>query len=196
LGLKEMSEEILDSARAEASRMEKEGEKQGKLILSEAEASRKKILENARVVAESTVESRRNEMIAAAHLEAGKTRSHAKETAIASSLQEILKATEKARDRSYRGLLKRLIEQGLEEVGKKAVVRVNKKDSKLAASLGFKVSDEPLDCIGGALVSSSDGRVIFNNTFEARFERRKESLRSAVHNSLFCGKTRGKGGGK
>jgi vacuolar-type H+-ATPase subunit E/Vma4 len=180
-----MSEELLKGAKAEATRIENEGKDNGERILGEASGKRKKILEDAKAEAETLAANEKNEEIAAAHLEAKRIVSRAKEKAIENSMKGILAATADARDKDYKTLLKKLISEGIHEVGKDAVVMTNKEDKKLAHSLGFHVSDEPVNCIGGAVVSSPDGRVVFNNTFEARFEGRRERMRTSVHKILF-----------
>ena len=196
MGLKEMSEELLKGAKAEATRIENEGENNGERMLEEASGKRKKILEDAQTEAETLAANEKNEEIAAAHLEAKRIVSQAKEKAIENSMKGILAATADARDKDYRTLLKKLISEGMHEVGKDAVVMTNKEDKKLAHSLGFKVAEEMVDCIGGAVVSSPDGRVVFNNTFEARFEERKERTRTLVHKILFGKEAKRRGAAK
>ena len=46
------------------------------------------------------------------------------------------------------------------------------------------LSPEPLNCIGGVLVSSADHSIRFDNTFEGRMERRAEQLQSVIAERL------------
>lgn len=185
MGIKEMAEEISRNAKAEASRIEKDAGAKGERMLAEASEKKKKLLEGAKAEAEAAAANERNEKIAAAHLEAKRIESRAKEKAIDAAMKGVLEATTHAREKNYKEHLKKLISEGIVEVGKDAVVRVNKEDKKLAHSLGFVVADEPIDCIGGALITSPDGKVVFDNTFEANFETRKERIRTEVHRLLF-----------
>jgi V/A-type H+-transporting ATPase subunit E len=185
LGIKEMAEEIRKNAEAEAQKIRKEAREKGEGARSEASGKTKLLLEHAKAEAGAAAANEKNEKIAAAYLEAKRIVSRAKESAIGAVMEDVLKATAHARDKDYKALLKRLITEGMHEVGKDAVVRVNKEDHKLAHSLGFKVSAEPIECIGGAIIASPDGKVIFNNTFEAKFELGRERARTAAHKLLF-----------
>ena len=78
------------------------------------------------------------------------------------------------------------------------VVRVNARDlprlkknwAKYAAEAApdkkLELSEQPLDCIGGVLVESSDGTIRFNNTFEGRMEKMDETLKGAVVEQLLA----------
>jgi vacuolar-type H+-ATPase subunit E/Vma4 len=180
-----MAEEILNKARSEAARIESDAEEKGAKILAEAKDKRKDALERAKNEAEAVAANEKNEKIAAAHLEAKRIVSHAKEGAIAASLSEVLEGTKLSREKDYKQLLKELIAQGVAEIGKDAIVKTNKGDQKLAHSLGFKVDEDAVDCIGGAVISSPDGKVVFNNTFEAKFLLSKERLRTLANDRLF-----------
>jgi V/A-type H+/Na+-transporting ATPase subunit E len=48
----------------------------------------------------------------------------------------------------------------------------------------LKLSDQTLDCIGGTLVSSEDGDIRFDNTFEGRMEKLGEALQGAISEQL------------
>ncbi|HKB55340.1 MAG TPA: V-type ATP synthase subunit E family protein, partial [Ramlibacter sp.] len=50
----------------------------------------------------------------------------------------------------------------------------------------LKLSDEPLDSIGGVLVGSVDGNIRFDNTFEGRMERMGETLQRVVADRLIA----------
>ena len=46
------------------------------------------------------------------------------------------------------------------------------------------LSEQAVDCIGGVLVSSADGNIRFDNTFEGRMEKMNETLQGAIADQL------------
>lgn len=56
--------------------------------------------------------------------------------------------------------------------------------NEAASGKRLMLSPEPVDSIGGVLVSSADGNIRFDNTFEGRMERRDETLRGAIAERL------------
>ncbi len=89
-----------------------------------------------------------------------------------------------------------LIQEGLDVIGPRAKVQCSSKDKRAVSSaikrLGGKakvsLDDEPIDTIGGVVLSTPDGAVRFDNTFEARLERMKPTLRKEVASILTGGK--------
>jgi V/A-type H+-transporting ATPase subunit E len=81
-----------------------------------------------------------------------------------------------------------LIREGLGVIGSKARIECASKDRKAVAAairrLGGKakisLSEEPIATIGGIILTSPDGSVRFDNTFEARLERMRPDLRKGV----------------
>jgi len=55
---------------------------------------------------------------------------------------------------------------------------------EVAPGKHLTLSQQPLDCIGGVLVVSADGNIRYDNTFEGRMERMKETLRGALAERL------------
>ena len=92
---------------------------------------------------------------------------------------------------SYEKVLKGLVSEAVEQVeGSEFTIQGNMKDQvalkKIADQLSkdkkikIAVDSEAIKTIGGVKVRSSDGYVMFDNTFEARLERLKPSLRKQV----------------
>jgi len=66
------------------------------------------------------------------------------------------------------------------------VVYVNSEDSKLAKKMkGVKLAGSAIECAGGAIVTTQDGRIRIDNTFEANFEERKDEMRKHIFDLLF-----------
>lgn len=94
---------------------------------------------------------------------------------------------------AYRKTLTGLIEAALAEIEHEEVeVRANNADRKLlkthwADLVGslpsrtqVKLSDEPIETLGGVLVESSDGRIRVDNTFEGRVARLQARLQQVI----------------
>jgi V/A-type H+/Na+-transporting ATPase subunit E len=102
---------------------------------------------------------------------------------------------------NYVGIVKSLVLEGIEEVGgEDFVVSGNVADQQVVQQVidgisrdkGVKISRSGLrnpDSVGGIVISSADGFVTFDNTYEARLERLKPDLRKQIA-QLFTGVSR------
>ncbi len=95
------------------------------------------------------------------------------------------------RSGEYRQALILLLREALEFVGgDEVVVECSREDQRqvrelageLGKELGIKIrlSESPLDCVGGVRVIRSDGSMIYDNTVEARLERMRGEIRRAI----------------
>lgn len=102
----------------------------------------------------------------------------------------------------YLPLLRAWLQAGAQAIERDdLVVQVNRRDWQLlqdnweqyaqqaAPGKRMELSAQPLDCLGGVLVSSTDGNIRFDNTFEGRMERLGEELQSAVAGQLVAAAT-------
>jgi len=110
--------------------------------------------------------------------------------AFISAIQK-LEASTKSQD--YETLLKRMVVEGIEQVGgNDFVVTGNSRDQERLQRVIDQISKEMkgvklqrgstrlTKSIGGVTISSGDGYVTFDNTYEARLERMKPSLRKQI----------------
>ena len=65
-----------------------------------------------------------------------------------------------------------LMKEGLERLCKEFDVKL-------------KLADKTINCLGGCIVETSDGKISYDNTFEKRLERLKHILRIKVAIILF-----------
>jgi vacuolar-type H+-ATPase subunit E/Vma4 len=79
---------------------------------------------------------------------------------------------------------------------KDLVVQVNPKDSALLsedvlkrlskkAHVELRLSEKTEDCVGGCIIQTADGKMIYNNTIDNRLEELKPTLRVEVAKILF-----------
>ena len=186
MGLEELRLEILRRTSEEVKRLEAEAKAEEEKILAEADAERKRELESAKAAAAQAARDERNERLAAARLGAMRMRTEAKEAALEKALEKILEEFEGIRGGdAYPALLKKLIEQGMREIGKDAVVQVNSEDQRLVKGWKLKVDPEPADIEGGAIISSMDGRVKIRSTLRELFEQQRDLARKEAYAELF-----------
>jgi V/A-type H+-transporting ATPase subunit E len=97
----------------------------------------------------------------------------------------------------YLPLLLAWLKEGAQAIERELlVVQVNARDYALlqrdwenhaqeaAPKKHLELCEQTLDCIGGVLVTSSDGDIRFDNTFEGRMEKFGEALQGAIADQL------------
>ena len=102
------------------------------------------------------------------------------------------------RDSNYERIFLALLEEASAALGSSEIVikpaspdaalakRVISRASRLKRFRGvsLKLSDESVESIGGLVALSADGKVSFDNTFEARLARYRETIKSAIAEEL------------
>ena len=109
------------------------------------------------------------------------------------SFEEAMKKLKAASEnQGYEKVLRALVLEALDQVGGESfVLHSNSRDQKTLKKIAETISKErnvkisidasPFEkTVGGVVVNSSDGYVTFDNTFEARLERLKPSLRKQI----------------
>jgi V/A-type H+-transporting ATPase subunit E len=134
-------------------------------------------------------ESLKRQLVGTAELEVRNARLKAEEEAVNQAISAALDGLRSAQPQRYESSITSLIQEGLDVIGGKAVVACSQRDRETVLSALKKLGKgdakltlqaEPVDTIGGVVLSSSDGSVRFDNTFEARLERMKPILRKDV----------------
>jgi V/A-type H+-transporting ATPase subunit E len=110
--------------------------------------------------------------------------------AFTSAIQKLETST---KSQEYEKLLKRMVTEGIEQVGgNDFVITGNSRDQELLQRVIDQISKERkgvklqrgssrlTKSIGGVTISSGDGYVTFDNTYEARLERLKPALRKQI----------------
>jgi len=196
------TEDILAAARAKAQSIIGEAENQTRQASEEAKTviSREvgEIIQNARADAEAV---KRREISEARHR--SKLQEQKEKSTI---LSEVLEKTrnrisDMARDQTkYLPYLTNLIETGVRELGDDvALIHLNQADlsriniSNLEKEIGKQLgkeckiewSKEPIEALGGAIVSSIDGKARIVNTIDQRFDALEPKLLIEAGKSLF-----------
>lgn len=150
----------------------------------ETEEAVSKILETGMKQSESV----KRQIIGAAELEARNIQLKALEKAVSSSFEAATKDISESKGESYEKAIAKLIQEGLDVIGSRARVHCSSRDRKTVASAVKKLSgkekvsmeDDPIETIGGVVLTTPDGSVRFDNTIEARLERMRPTLRKEV----------------
>ena len=134
-------------------------------------------------------ESLRGQIIGAAELEVRNSQLKTLERAVVEVFDSAVKELEKVSDARYDRSLTQLVKEGLEIIGPKARIYCRSKDRGAVLAVLRKLGgiqskvvleEKSIDAIGGVVVTSTDGSVRFDNTFEARLERMRPTLRMEV----------------
>jgi V/A-type H+-transporting ATPase subunit E len=154
-------------------------------ISRETNGAVSKILETSARQAESL----KRQLIGSAELESRNGQLTALEAEVNRVFNEAMRLLSSLSPSSYESAVTRLVEEGIQVIGKKATVSCNERDKKLLGSVTKKLSKgevkltlgrADVNTIGGIVMSSPDGTVSFDNTFEARLERTRQDLRKEV----------------
>lgn len=192
MGLEEMLNAIRANTESQYSKIITDAKTEADRILAQAEQSSQSIVSQGKVQGEKELQEEKLRTIASARLE-GKRK-------YLETREQVLKRYEEgatrylkefARSPNYRKFLQSMIQEGVSKIGPGAIVQVNASDKKLLATGDmikngeYKLSPNSMDCIGGAMISSPDGKRRIDNTIESIFAEKKEDLRLKITEQLF-----------
>jgi vacuolar-type H+-ATPase subunit E/Vma4 len=179
-------------------RILKDTEKEEQSIISQSEQEANSILEDARsrslsikseyeAKAREDTETEKRQRISSATLEGRSYLERQRETiedgyldGLRSRLMEV-KNTDQ-----YLDYIQREIEKAKKVLGKDSILYMDKKDSERMKSRGFNsvlISDK-IDPLGGAIVTSSDGKMIINLTLSETVRKKDDTIRKIVRDHI------------
>jgi V/A-type H+-transporting ATPase subunit E len=137
---------------------------------------------------EKQAESVKRQIIGSAELDARNEQLRSLEKAVNQAFDQAVEKISTVSGTSQEKALVSLIQEGLDVIGPRAKVSCASKDRKAVSSAirklgsGAKLSldDGEINTVGGVILTNPDGTVRFDNTFEARLERMRPTLRKAV----------------
>ncbi len=197
-GLSNIAREILEDAQKEAEALLLKAGSEGKNILNEAKAEAERKYAAVMNKNQEDLEIKKQEIANSLDVETRNEMLNAREKLVEqvfAKAQDRLK--EYASSDNYLNCLSELISETTRRISSdKLMVKLNKRDQQRlgekqlqALSKKLKVelvkSDELIDSVGGVIVSTFDGRIVMNNTFESRLEMLKPVLRGNVAKMLF-----------
>lgn len=180
---------IHDAGEAQIREVENRVQIQVHEVLADIQAEARRALEEARAAASTPAVGERARILHHARLEALRIVGDVRETLVDTALDQARGRLASIRlDTCYPAVLRRLTEEAFDELGVsieeigKTRVEADRRDRSLMERILFDLGlDLPvsyeLDCWGGLIVRSEDGRVVIVNTLEARLERATPYLR-------------------
>jgi V/A-type H+-transporting ATPase subunit E len=129
------------------------------------------------------------QIIGAAELEARNSQLKVMEEAVEAVFSEAVSQIPKLEGKRYEAALKHLLKEAIDVIGPNALVSTNSKDAKEIFSIAKGIKgerakltpgDKRLETIGGVVLTTPDKTIRFDNTFEARLERLRPTLRKDV----------------
>jgi len=160
--------------------------------LKRIESARKGASEAVSKILETSVkqaESTKRQIIGAAELAARNSQLKSLEKAVNEVFDLATKEISASSASSYEKSITGLIKEGIGVIGQKAKVECSTKDRRVVSSAIKKLEggqtelileESPVETMGGVVLTIPDGSVRFDNTFEARLERMKPTLRKDV----------------
>jgi V/A-type H+-transporting ATPase subunit E len=164
--------------------------------LSTVESSRREAREVVTKILDTAAkqsESLKRQMIGAAELDVRNARLKAMEKAVIEVFDAAAKELQEGSGQRYEKSLEHLVSEGMEAIGPAARVYCSSKDQRTVSAVINKLGggrsklvleEKSIDTIGGVVMSTQDGSVGFDNTYEARLERVKPTLRMEVSEIL------------
>ncbi len=191
MSIEDILQALDDQCREECQEIFARAEQEAKQVLErskgEAEDIRQARLAKVRAEAQSETTS----MLYSARLKSKNSVINAKESVAEKALADAEKGLQNLRSQpNYAAVLEGLIVEGLSRVSGKVVCHLDPADKKLADSILRKQGVDyevltDLKCVGGAVISDTEGRVNVINTVEERLNRAREKLRMNVSGILF-----------
>ena len=162
-----------------------------KEALARVESVRKETAEAVAKIIETgakQAESAKRQIIGTAELEARNSQLKSLEKAVNEVFETATRKVSASSGDQYEAAMGRLIQEGLDVIGPRVKIQCASKDKKAVAGAIKKLTgkekisleEEPIETMGGVVMSTPDGSVRFDNTFEARLERTKPILRKEV----------------
>lgn len=184
MGANEIIRELDRKAKNEAAASQRRTDKQVAEILAKAEEDGNQLRLAAKEKADA--EARHIATLAAsARLEAERTRANARMDAYGIVAEQVKKSlNEMAKDKkAYEKYIRNAVEQGRATVGDDFVIQCNKRDAAIARKYG-QVAQKPIETQGGVIVSSPDGKVRADSTFESLLVENAEDILREAKNAM------------
>lgn len=182
MGLEVVVKDIIDVAKAEADRMDREAEAEASVILEDARQTAKKIIGERLALAEDDVRKTRQQEISSANLEVKRTLLNTRK----GLLDEVYARAEKSiaafSPEKNEKLLGAIIQKN-EANGKR--IYSNAASEKLVRKLSSLEYAGNIDCLGGVVIENEDGTVRLDYTYDVILKSVNEQLLKQTSDILF-----------
>ena len=160
------------------------------------DAAKRETMEEVSRILEASVkqsEALKRQVVGAAELEARNAQLKVMEKAVNEAVADAMSSIPRLDRKRYTTSLSRLISEGVEVIGQEAKVSCSSNDGPLVSSVleemrgkhpRIAAGETIPGAIGGVILTTVDGSIRFDNTFEARLERLRPTLRKEVADLL------------
>ena len=192
VGMERISRAILDKARADAEQITKEAEEKAWQEIEKTEKQREMKFHEAKHRTIEEAQRRASQILAQAHIEARQELSSAKADIVTEIVDRVRTALSAIS--GDEGSVISLLEEAVGQLGSDKVrVYVSHRDldtvQELATEnreLASRVAEiKELDCTGGAVAESTDGKLSIDNTYETRLEMLLPQIVPEISRELF-----------
>jgi len=178
-------EQIKKDSEKEIKKILKDAENQAKIILDtskkEAEIEVEKILIDGKIESEKL----KKILISKASQDSKKEIMNAREKIIEDCFTKAHSELSKLKDKKYISIVKKLIEDGVNKLGKRCTIMVSRDEDKLIAKELGVIVDGTVEASGGVVIKSPDGKIILDHTFDGILKREKNKIRIEIGKLLF-----------
>jgi len=196
--LSSIAKEILEDAEREAENLLRRAESQAEKILEEAEKKAEERYKAILKEGKSKIKIEEQQASTLFEIEVKNKLLRAKEELVEEAFEMVLeRLREYVLTEEYHECLLGLIAEASRKINsERLIIEFNERDRQrvterdlleLSRKIGveFIRSKRMVDCIGGVIVKSLDGKITVDNTFENRLKTLKESLRVKIAKILF-----------
>ena len=191
-----LGEEIVKEAKAEAERRLAKAEEEAGKILEAARAEAEKLVEEAKAKAQEEIALLERRRLSEARRTAALKILEEKNRLLSEAFKKAYDQLKNLKTETYSQSITKLLEVSAPSLGSPEVqVRFNKRDLERRNRLlkNLKLSDvkltvvnEPVETVGGFILSSPDGKIKLDQTFEARLQHAERLLRKELSKILFA----------
>lgn len=184
------------SAEKIINQIKKDTEKQKNQILKEAEQEAKNIINNAKTEAKNQAEKILKDgeiqseiiqkiIISKANQEIKKEILNERERIIDECFVKAHHELTTLNEQKYKSMVTKLIQDGCNKIGRNCMISTSRElDKKIAKNLNLKVTGS-VESSGGILITSADGHITLDHTFDGILKREKDKIRIKVGRLLF-----------
>ncbi|RLI34924.1 hypothetical protein DRO53_02505 [Candidatus Bathyarchaeota archaeon] len=191
-----LGEEIIEEAKAEAQRRIDKAKEEAEKILAEARAEAERAVEEAKAKARGEAELAERQRLSEVRRQNALRILEAKNRLISEAFKKAYEKLKSLKVESYAESLVKLLEISIPALGTDSVeIMFNKRDLerqsrllkglKVPENIKVNVSKQTIDTIGGFILTSSDGKIRLDQTFEARLEAAERKIKKEISKILF-----------
>ncbi len=185
MGIEKLKSSLLSEAKGDAKKILDEAEEKSKKMLEEEKSRLDSLKKQAEEEVEKNLSDQNRERMAWARLESKRILAEAKEDAIKNVVESMFEKLASVRKTpGYKKFMESAAKAGISELGAKSTIHVVKGDKALVKG-GDVVED--LNGLGGLIVESQDGKLLYNMTLETLFDNRRDEIRKKISDKIFGG---------